>query len=582
MTTTTTTGVVVSAPGKMLLAGGYLVLDASNAGLVVAVDKRFYAECCIISCKAINATEPPNANHAAKIPIAVRSPQFGATWRYAWDPARGILVVRDEDAAEPTAAKKGAVENSSKNTSNPFVEKALRVALLYLLGEEFNNSSIINIRSLQITIAADNDFYSLVPHLRARGVARPTLQPAQQLPLRLPVARQKGEKGGPIYKTGLGSSACLVTAVTGSLVHAVRRLRSSTVEEENDDAAATQLVIARLAQIGHCHAQGKVGSGFDVSAACYGSHVYRRFSPALLEPLLVRLDDSSSDDSLEKNQDTARLLRELVDGDDKAARAEWSGVQAGIRNFHGSKSFLQCMMADVSGGSESPSMAKAVLQWRRKQQQQSADGSSCPHWDDLATLNPQIVALLQQLETATANLDDDVLATLQQQLVDTRPDDWSCITASSRSGGGDGGTCTAPSAAATVPVVAQLLAQLHTAFVQARRHLKAMGVAAGVPIEPDAQTALCDACRQVPGVVAALVPGAGGHDAVACVYINTAAVRQAVADLWADWKGQDGSEDQTVGALTVQGADFGEGVRVEPAFPSLAVDDGTAPNESDT
>ena len=567
--TTTTTGVVVSAPGKMLLAGGYLVLDAPNAGLVVAVDKRFYAECRIIT---LNATEPPKATTAtATIPIAVRSPQFGATWRYAWDPVRGTLVVRNEDA-EPTAATKGA-ENSSNNTSNPFVEKALRVALLYLLGEELN-FSIHKIRSLQITIAADNDFYSLVPHLRARGVARPTLQAAQQLPLRLPVARRKGEKGGPssIYKTGLGSSACLVTAVTGSLVHAVRCLRSSTVEEENDDAAATQLVIARLAQIGHCHAQGKVGSGFDVSAACYGSHVYRRFSPALLEPLLVRLDDSSSDDSMEKNQATARLLRKLVD-DDKA-QAEWSGVQAGIRNFHGSKSFLQCMMADVSGGSESPSMAKAVLQWRRKQQQQSADGSSCPHWDDLATLNPQIVALLQQLETATANLDDDVLATLQQQLVDTRPDDWSSITATtSRS--------TAPSAAATVPVVAQLLAQLRTAFVQARRHLKAMGVAAGVPIEPDAQTALCDACRQVPGVVAALVPGAGGHDAVACVYINTAAVRQAVADLWADWKGQDGSDDQTVGALTVQGGDFGEGVRVEPAFPSLAVDDGTAPNESD-
>ena len=41
-----------------------------------------------------------------------------------------------------------------------------------------------------------------------------------------------------------------------------------------------------LAQVCHCAAQGKVGSGFDVSAAVYGSHRYCRFSPALLQVAL--------------------------------------------------------------------------------------------------------------------------------------------------------------------------------------------------------------------------------------------------------------------------------------------------------
>ena len=41
--------------------------------------------------------------------------------------------------------------------------------------------------------------------------------------------------------------------------------------------------IHNLAQAAHCAAQGKVGSGFDVAAAVYGSCLYRRFTPAILE-----------------------------------------------------------------------------------------------------------------------------------------------------------------------------------------------------------------------------------------------------------------------------------------------------------
>lgn len=41
-----------------------------------------------------------------------------------------------------------------------------------------------------------------------------------------------------------------------------------------------------LAQFVHCLAQGKVGSGFDVSAAVFGSQLYTRFNPARLQPLM--------------------------------------------------------------------------------------------------------------------------------------------------------------------------------------------------------------------------------------------------------------------------------------------------------
>lgn len=41
-----------------------------------------------------------------------------------------------------------------------------------------------------------------------------------------------------------------------------------------------------VAQYAHSRAQGKVGSGFDVSSAIFGSQVYYRFSTECLQRLL--------------------------------------------------------------------------------------------------------------------------------------------------------------------------------------------------------------------------------------------------------------------------------------------------------
>jgi phosphomevalonate kinase len=58
------------------------------------------------------------------------------------------------------------------------------------------------------------------------------------------------------------------------------------------------------------------------------------------------------------------------------------------------------------------------------------------------------------------------------------------------------------------------LLKLRSLFQTTRRLLKKMGDSAGVGIEPEAQTLLCDATAELPGVVAAGVPGAGGVDAI--------------------------------------------------------------------
>lgn len=56
------------------------------------------------------------------------------------------------------------------------------------------------------------------------------------------------------------------------------------------DGSDDRRLAHNLAQFVHCVAQGKVGSGFDVSAAVFGSHIYTRFDPAVIQKLM---DDGS-------------------------------------------------------------------------------------------------------------------------------------------------------------------------------------------------------------------------------------------------------------------------------------------------
>ena len=71
---------VVSAPGKVLIAGGYLVLDPAYPGTVVSTSSRFY-------------TVIQSQDFLSKNTIRVRSPQFlEATWSYSvlFEPAVAV------------------------------------------------------------------------------------------------------------------------------------------------------------------------------------------------------------------------------------------------------------------------------------------------------------------------------------------------------------------------------------------------------------------------------------------------------------------------------------------------------------
>ena len=67
--------VAISAPGKVLLAGGYLVLDRAHTGLVFGLDSRIH----------VLIEDIPTSNGIVLNEITVRSPQFlDAVWEYGY------------------------------------------------------------------------------------------------------------------------------------------------------------------------------------------------------------------------------------------------------------------------------------------------------------------------------------------------------------------------------------------------------------------------------------------------------------------------------------------------------------------
>lgn len=80
------TPVAVSAPGKVLLAGGYLVLDREYTGLVFGLSARI----------SVVARSIPTSEGVQLSEIVVDSPQFlEAQWRYGYHlaPERGGIKV---------------------------------------------------------------------------------------------------------------------------------------------------------------------------------------------------------------------------------------------------------------------------------------------------------------------------------------------------------------------------------------------------------------------------------------------------------------------------------------------------------
>ncbi|PTD01798.1 hypothetical protein HYE67_006215 [Fusarium culmorum] len=328
--------IAVSAPGKVFLAGGYLVLDQEYTAFVFGLNARINIIAGDIHTTAgVQLTE-----------IVVDSPQFlDAQWRYGYHLAGeggGIKVTQLQVS--------GAQINP-----NPFVETTLSYALTYIdrvAGDRPSHS----LASARLIILADNDYYSHSESDTTRSGR------FAKFPVTLSNAN----------KTGLGSSAALVTSLTASLL--VHYLPEDLFSIDSDKGKRT---LHNLAQAAHCAAQGKVGSGFDVATAVYGSCRYRRFSPATLnkipEPGVAGFADA---------------LVKLVDGE-----SEWD-VEV-LKDAVTMPKGVVLRMCDVDCGSKTVGMVKKVLAWKSSNPEDSKT-----LWDELQSRNEQLIATLNAGDVA--------------------------------------------------------------------------------------------------------------------------------------------------------------------------------------
>ncbi|KAI7859009.1 ribosomal protein S5 domain 2-type protein [Circinella umbellata] len=448
MTNTT----VVSAPGKVLMTGGYLVLDQTYRGLVVGTTARFYT--------AIQSTKKDERGS-----IQVRSPQFdtNANWSYT-------ATIQDE---------KLQFSSRPGSSQNKFVETCLRFTLEIIYqrtGKLFDDS-------LLITIVGDNDFYSQRAQLESKNLSNT----AESLASLEPFCSTHATLG-TVHKTGLGSSAALTTSLVAALfVH----LTDSDLDQD-------RTLIHNVAQYVHCFAQGKVGSGFDVSAAVYGNHRYTRFSPDVLSSVMNDQVDSKE------------LLKAL-----DPVTGSWDNIVVPFQLPPG----LELLLADVDAGSHTPSLVSKVLTWRKNNPSEANE-----LWGQLGNMNNNVEQHLRNLSKASETYPEEYNQVIKQ-FASLKASEWYTVENKTS--------------------IMEEFIQLVDDFSQVRTYLQKMSQLSDVPIEPSEQTKLLDACMNVEGVILAGVPGAGGYDAIYCIVLSEKA-KETVRNVWSSWK------EMSVGPLLAQ------------------------------
>jgi len=490
-----------TAPGKVLIVGGYLVLQEGIRGYVVSTSSRFHARVEWVPYAASAAPAPI----AGRVRVSVRSPQFGEVWEYDL-PSAGAC------ALEPVLR-----DSEGKARRNPYVEYAIEVATAAVAGgmgvealHAVLADAAVGGRALCVSVEADNDFYSQRAALLARGlpVCRASLQ---ALPPRTPCPVHPTTGKAIVAKTGLGSSAALVTSVSAATLALLAGVLPSSS------------LVHAVAQVAHGLAQGKVGSGFDVASASFGSIAYDRVPPIVLGALMSAADACirGPDAGAESVQSLGQQVQGAGEGEEGGSGG-WKFRATPFQLPPG----LALALADVAGGSETPGMVRDVLAWKAAQATaEGCDQDGGPAlWRELAGCNVAVAHSLSVLDAMAA------------RMTASGPGGVAAYFAALGRAAGGSSPANAPPSSDAESIPAALVA-ISSSFAAARTALRRLGEEAGVPIEPREQGELADATLALPGVLAAGVPGAGGYDALFAIIVDVEGVRvrEGVEALWTAW-----------------------------------------------
>lgn len=395
-----------SAPGKALITGGYLVLDPSYRAYVIALSARMHAVVKTFESKQNNNFE-----------IDVCSSQFNNDcWSYALNNESNYIPVE---------------RNQKKN---PFVEMVILNVLNYFKPGK--------VSKIAIEIFSDPGYHSQSESLAKKNAFKEF--------------RYHTKSITEVPKTGLGSSAGLVTVLTTALMSVFKL----DLDIQNSEHLT---LVHNLAQVAHCQAQGKVGSGFDVAAATFGSIIYRRFPPELISDLPEHTDS-----------DYADKLRLLIDDTD------WRISITRVRLPDG----LRLVLGDVNNGSETTKLVSKVKAWYNSNPSRGREV-----YQYINSKNEEIMAAMSELNKLSQK-DPGSYKAILNALDRNDKIEVNC---------------------------AQELSRVRNAVKEIRLKFRLITQESGADIEPPVQTDLLEACSLLKGVVTGVIPGAGGYDAIALI-----------------------------------------------------------------
>lgn len=289
-----------------------------------------------------------------------------------------------------------------------------------------------------------------------------------------------------VAKTGLGSSATLVTSLVASILVWGLNLTSNVPESEFNMKNHLNL-IHNIAQISHCNAQGKVGSGFDVSSAIYGSQIYKQFDKSIIENELNSISSIEKDNSTLIYPITNSFMKEFV----QKVSLSWNSQVKNIRLPKG----MVLTLCETGKDMNTPLSVRKVLDWANNEKEKANH-----LFNEINKLNEIII------DTFFEILD------LQESYkeYDQYRNHYATLTSKE---------ILELNESSDQYLLPRLKLIIQT-FGCVRNYLKELTERTQTPIEPQEISDILDEMMNIKGVIMAGAPGAGGYDAIYSILLD--------------------------------------------------------------
>ncbi|KAJ3417570.1 phosphomevalonate kinase [Chytridiales sp. JEL 0842] len=386
-----------------------------KVGIVGELGKNFNSPLSqIMPVKAAMTSNTPNTNKRSisassgafsDMPTVTNSEDCGKTMSLSAEPAtppkRPVYKVRIPEEYRHLYQLQSKY---SSHDPNRYIESALLHTLNFAFAKLGDALAERLAPGLDITIVGHNDFYSQREQLQSKSLPL-TLSSLSSLPPFCSTLSTISK----VKKTGLGSSAAMITSLVGSLLGFLQVVQLPNTKSTQPDTHKDLRLVHNVAQFAHCLAQGKVGSGFDVSAAVYGSHIYRRFSPEVIDKALTEAGDPLNNEvGLSREE-----LECVIDPND--GQPSWDNEISPFELPPG----LTLMLADINAGSSTPKLVSKVLSWRKSKPEEAK-----ALWEKLNTKNQAIASCLNHLKSLSVTNPHEYQDALEQ-CATTKPSEWS-------------------------------------------------------------------------------------------------------------------------------------------------------------